>query len=193
MARELIIMRHAKSDWGTQAGTDFDRPLSKRGWRDAPRMGRWLRSQQVTPDHIVCSPARRARQTVTEVCTALEMDPGGIHWHSDIYEAGVEELLRVLAKTPPAVACVLLVGHNPGLEMLLTYLVPANDIRSRELSNRVADQPDRAGGEYPPEYGLVKTATVARLAMPDDWTGLAMHSARLIDMKSPKQLPDGKS
>ncbi len=67
----LIIMRHGKSDWTSGEDTDFERPLAKRGLKDAPRMGKWLFKQIGTPDCIVSSPARRAEVTARLVLTEL--------------------------------------------------------------------------------------------------------------------------
>ena len=74
MSRELLILRHAKSAWDTPAETDFDRPLNGRGKRDAPRIGAWLMAQALLPDHVIASPARRARQTTRRVCKELGLD-----------------------------------------------------------------------------------------------------------------------
>ena len=71
MSRELLILRHAKSAWDTSAATDFERPLAKRGRRDAPRVGRFLLDQGLIPDYVVSSPAERAKQTVIGVCEQL--------------------------------------------------------------------------------------------------------------------------
>ena len=95
MPRQLIIMRHAKSAWDTDAATDFERPLAKRGQRDAPRMGAWLQEQGIVPDFVVSSPAKRARQTVLKVCKPLGVKKKKIHWDARIYGAGAEELLEV--------------------------------------------------------------------------------------------------
>ena len=61
--RELLILRHAKSAWDTDAVSDFDRPLAKRGRKDAPRMGKWLRRRRLVPGYVLSSPARRAPWT----------------------------------------------------------------------------------------------------------------------------------
>ncbi|MBF0138219.1 MAG: histidine phosphatase family protein [Magnetococcus sp. DMHC-1] len=192
MARRLIIMRHAKSDWDAQAHSDFDRPLAKRGWRDAPRMGQWLLSERMQPDFVVSSPAKRARQTVIEVCTALKINPDTIQWQPKIYEAGVGELLRVLAVVPPASQCTLLVGHNPGLEMLLTHLVSAENIHRYAVANsHSGGLSDTGNEEYPPEFGIIKTATVVYLELPDIWTELPRDCAQLLGKKNPRELAKG--
>src|SRR5579859_3831085 len=68
-ARRLILLRHAKSDW--PEGPDLDRPLAKRGRRDAPRIGRWLRAHGFVPDVVICSAARRTRETWALVAPEL--------------------------------------------------------------------------------------------------------------------------
>ena len=168
-SRELLILRHAKSAWDTPAATDFDRPLNGRGKRDAPRMGTWLHDQGLAPDHVVASPARRARQTARRVCKAIGFDPDGIDWQPRIYLAGVPTLLDVLADCPEGARRVLLVGHNPGLEELLEYL-------------------GGAALEPPPGGNRLPTATVARLKLPDDWGRLGSGSGRLLAWVRPRDL-----
>ncbi len=169
MTRELLILRHAKSAWDTPAATDFDRPLNGRGKRDAPRMGAWLRDQGLVPDHVVASPARRARQTARRVCNALGVDPETIDWQQRLYLADVPTLLQALAECPVTAVRVLLVGHNPGLEELLEHL-------GRRL-------------EPPPDGTRLPTATVARLALPEDWGHLAAACGELRAWVRPRDLP----
>jgi phosphohistidine phosphatase len=118
----LIIMRHAKSDWSTGASGDFDRPLASRGERDGVRMGKWLMEQQLIPNCFVSSPARRARETSDLVAEELEIPVADIIWAEQIYAASLEELLGVVEAYSSDVSCLLLVGHNPGLDELLCYL-----------------------------------------------------------------------
>lgn len=122
---ELLLLRHAKSARDTDAARDFDRPLAPRGRRDARRMGDWLREQALTPDLVVSSPARRARQTARRALRALSLDPEAIRWDERIYEATPETLLEVLAEAPADCERLLLVGHNPGLEELVEQLCGA--------------------------------------------------------------------
>lgn len=171
MPRELLIMRHAKSDWDSGARRDFDRPLAKRGKRDAPRVGAWLYREGLVPDFILSSPAERARATVIKVCKYLDINKQDIHWEERIYEAETSTLLELLGQCPPASSTVLLVGHNPGLESLLRYLTD-NDFD-------------------PPQDGkLMPTAAIARLEMPTDWSQLPRGCANLISLTRPKYLPD---
>ena len=78
MGRQLILLRHAKSSWDSGAKRDFDRPLNKRGLRNAPRMGRWLKEKGLVPDHIVSSPAKRAEFTVNAVIGELGLTKDGV-------------------------------------------------------------------------------------------------------------------
>ncbi|MGQ9660507.1 MAG: SixA phosphatase family protein [Thermochromatium sp.] len=167
MLRELLLLRHAKSDWGSGAASDFERPLAKRGKKDASKVGSWLYREGLIPDHVVSSPAERARQTVTKVCKHLDFKKKRIVWEDDLYEASVSELLGVLGRCPSEAASVLLVGHNPGLEELVLYLV------GEEI-------------ERPADGKLLPTATVARLEMPDDWGRLDPGSAHLISITRPR-------
>jgi phosphohistidine phosphatase len=170
MTRELLIFRHGKSDWG--AGTDdFHRPLKDRGKRAAQRVGTWLLLQGLLPDHVVSSPAERARVTAEKACKAMGMNARIIQREQAVYEAMTGELLQVLANSPASAQRVMLVGHNPGLEELLIYL--ANESIA-----------------YPADGKLLPTATVARLAMPDDWTGLHAGSAQLLSITRPGEVPE---
>ncbi|KXX66013.1 SixA phosphatase family protein [Marichromatium gracile] len=169
--RELLILRHAKSDWDAGAVTDFARPLAKRGRRDAPRIGAWLYREGLVPDQVLSSPAERARQTAIMVCKRLDFDKRRIHWEPGLYEADLPALLEILAQCPQAAATVLLVGHNPGLEQLLQYLA-GDDLE-------------------PPGHGkLLPTAALVRLEMPADWTRLEPGCANLLALTRPRQLAD---
>ena len=98
-------MRHAKSDWGTPGERDLDRPLAKRGQRDAPRMGKWLRAQGLVPDLVLASPARRAQETASKVCKALDIGTQAIQWEPRIYDAtGFTSILKVFAYADAVVA-----------------------------------------------------------------------------------------
>ncbi|MDX1606771.1 MAG: histidine phosphatase family protein, partial [Candidatus Competibacterales bacterium] len=162
MTRELLIMRHAKSAWETGAASDFERPLATRGRQAAPRTGQWLRENDLVPDHIVSSPARRARQTAERVCPELGIDSSSVTWDPRIYEATAPTLLQVLADCPAEARRVLLIGHNPGLENLLLYLCPETPV---------------------PDSGkILPTAAVARVALPDDWQELESGTGEMLDL-----------
>jgi phosphohistidine phosphatase len=170
MPRELLLLRHAKSDWDAGARDDFLRPLAKRGKKDAPRVGEWLYREGLVPDLVLSSPAERARQTTLKVCKSMDFGHKQVLWEEAIYDAGIDTLLGVLARCPEGVHTVLLVGHNPGLEELIRFLV--------------GDELDE-----PTDGKLMPTAAVARLEMPDDWSGLSAGCAHLVAITRPRALP----
>ncbi|MEW6071210.1 MAG: histidine phosphatase family protein [Planctomycetota bacterium] len=167
--RELLVLRHAKSAWDTDAAHDLARPLAARGERDVPRLGAWLASRGIVPDHVVCSPAVRARQTVELLRQALAGDVPAPRADGRIYEGDLPHLLEVLAECPREARRVLLVGHNPGLEILLRFLSPVGEERMRREK-------------------LLPTCALAHLAMPDDWTHLDGGRATVLDLVRPKDL-----
>jgi phosphohistidine phosphatase len=169
MNRELLILRHAKSDWASGAASDFQRPLSRRGKQDAPKIGAWLYREGLVPDYVVSSPAERARQTAVKVSKALDIDKERIVWDADIYEASLAELLDVLGRCPADAATVLLIGHNPGLEILIQHL--ASDAFTA-----------------PPDGKLLPTGALARLEMPESWDQLAPGCGRLVSITRPRTL-----
>jgi phosphohistidine phosphatase len=119
--KELLILRHAKSSWSNPGLADIDRPLNKRGKRDAPRMGDFLREQDLVPDIILCSPAVRAKRTAKAVSYESGYQ-GEIQIHDDFYPGDPSTYIEVLAANPDHFDRAMVVGHNPGLEELLDTL-----------------------------------------------------------------------
>lgn len=119
--KTLLIMRHAKSSWDDPHQNDHDRPLNKRGKRDAPRMGSLLREQELIPDLVLSSSALRARRTAELVIEGSGYR-GETRMRSDLYAAEAETYLSVLQQLSDEYQRVLLIGHNPGLENLLGLL-----------------------------------------------------------------------
>jgi phosphohistidine phosphatase len=119
--KTLFLLRHAKSSWDEPSLADRERPLNKRGKREAPRIGRLLRQEQLSPDLILSSPARRARKTAQAV--AEESGYGGeIHLEEGLYPGDPEAYVETLRALPDHVGRAMLVGHNPGLEEFLEAL-----------------------------------------------------------------------
>ena len=168
---ELLILRHAKSDWGTEAPTDFERPLNTRGARDAERMGGWLAEQRSAPAYVVSSPADRARQTALPICRALGYPVEDIVWDKRIYEASLVTLLGVLADVPTEIESVMIVGHNPGLELLAEYLTGTNIIP-------------------PPGQKPFPTAALAVLQFEQPWDALEENCAKLTSLARPREVLD---
>ena len=165
--RELLILRHAKSAWDTDAPADFDRPLSLRGLRASKRMGRYIADTGLVPDAIACSTATRAVQTVLGVARFTLQT---VRFEGAIYEAGLSTILDVLGDCDPGAHRTMIVGHNPGLEYLLDHL---------------------AGGVPIPGDGkLLPTATLARLELPGDWRRLDRGQGKLLGMTRVRDLDD---
>jgi len=123
LQKELLLLRHGKSDWNTDT-SDFNRPLNKRGRLNAQQMGLWLKKQNLTPDLIITSPATRALSTAEIVCKALGISAQTIQTDKLIYQASLSNLNQVLLTAPDSAQRLLLVGHNPALESLVSLLAP---------------------------------------------------------------------
>jgi phosphohistidine phosphatase len=122
--KKLLIMRHAKSDWSEPGVADHDRGLNARGLRDAPAMGIWLREKSVYPSFILCSSAKRTRQTAKLVSSELYRDRSlpDIHTEESLYLAGTGRWLETISLCDQQHDVVLVIGHNPGLENLVYEL-----------------------------------------------------------------------
>lgn len=106
---------------------DVDRPLNKRGKRDAPEMGKRLLKRDVHPDRILCSPAERARATWEAFSSSLQLTAAQLNaltYEPGIYEASAQSLLHLVQSQDDAFSTVLLIGHNPGMETLANELSP---------------------------------------------------------------------
>ena len=123
--KKLYLIRHAKSSWKDLFVDDFDRPLNKRGKKDAPLMGKRLKEKGIKPDLIISSPALRAKTTAQVI--AKELGFKEIVYDEKIYEAEEETLYEIVKNLDSRYKTVFLVGHNPGLNMLAEKLVGLND------------------------------------------------------------------
>ena len=144
----LVLLRHAKSDW-SGGETDIDRPLARRGRRQAPEAGAWLAAHLPAIDLAVVSPATRARSTWDLVAAELDAPPPA-RIDERVYAASIRELVDVVRGLPEEAAVVALVGHNPGIEDLATRLtgewvtMPTSALAVLSLSDRwssAGDQP----------------------------------------------------
>jgi phosphohistidine phosphatase len=143
MERTLVLLRHAKSDWdGDQA--DIERPLARRGQREAPEVGRWLTGNLPDLALAVVSPARRTLSTWQLVAAELASEvPSRVD--DRIYEASVGDLLDVVRELSPDAASAMIVGHNPGLEELVLLLtgrvvpMPTSALAVRTVGTSWAD------------------------------------------------------
>ena len=120
-SKSVILFRHGKSDWDAQYDSDHDRPLAKRGIRDAKRMGKFLSKIEEVPELILSSTALRTRET-----TKLAMEAG--NWNVDIklekkiYEASLEEIINIIKSQDDKYNFICLVGHEPLFSTIITLI-----------------------------------------------------------------------
>ena len=120
--KAVILFRHGKSDWAAQYDSDHDRPLAKRGIRDAIRMGKFLSKRAEVPELILSSTALRTRET-----TKLAMEAGNwdvdIELEKKIYEASLEEIINIIKSQDDKYNSICLVGHEPAYGIIFIILI----------------------------------------------------------------------
>ena len=174
--RKLVLLRHAKSAWPDLP--DHERPLAGRGRRDAPVMGRWLRAAGHVPDRVLCSTARRTRETWQLAQPELGTSPP-VSFEDQVYEASTAQLLDLARHAPPAVKTLLIVGHAPGIpELALTLAGAATPGDGDGGSGAVFD---RMRAKFP-------TAAVAVLELTGPWDRLGPGVARLTSFVTPRDV-----
>jgi phosphohistidine phosphatase len=114
--KEILLMRHAKSSWENPDLKDFDRPLAKRGLKDAPQMGSFIRKSKNKPGLIISSPAQRAKETANLAVEAAKIDEDQITWNEDLYFGSVRDYLKAIQSVQNEYERIMLVGHNPLME-----------------------------------------------------------------------------
>jgi len=169
----LHLLRHAKSSWADEELDDHDRPLSKRGQRDAEAMARHLAERGGTPDLVLSSTAARARSTLMPLLD--RMKPRRVLLDRDLYLAPGAKLLEHLRETDEDVSIALLVGHNPGLH---------------ELALLLADPESPV--ELPPLSGKFPTGALATFRFGPAWRRLKPHAATLISYVTPREIQDAR-
>lgn len=132
--KDLVLFRHAKSSWANPGASDFDRPLNKRGRRAAPMMAAWLAGQGWAPDLVLCSAARRTQETLALVQPHL--GAGTVVIERALYLATVPTLRQHIARIPDGAGRALVIGHNPGLELLAAELDPGGSPASEALARK---------------------------------------------------------
>lgn len=120
--KKLYIIRHAKSSWKNPTLDDFERPLSKRGKKDAPFMAKILQQKGVMPDIIISSPALRAKTTAELIAKELNFKKQ-ITYNSKLYEADTDNIFDTILTIDESCNIVFLIGHNPGFNMFVETLV----------------------------------------------------------------------
>lgn len=113
--KSLYLIRHAKSSWDDPLQNDFDRPLNKRGRRDAPRMGKRLQEREIHPDLLLSSPAERALSTCLIIADKIGHPLYQVLTDRRLYHAGEDQLLTLIRDLDDANDEVIIFAHNPGL------------------------------------------------------------------------------
>lgn len=160
--KTLILVRHAKSSWKDDSLADRDRPLNRRGKRDAPEMGRRLAARGGAPDLIVSSPAVRALTTARMIAEAVGYPEAAIREDERLYLAAATELLEAIRGLDDGHDRVFLFGHNPGLTELVN-----------ELSKPAV--------ENVPTCGVVELRLTA-----DRWVDVSPETVRRANFDTPK-------
>ena len=159
--KTLYLMRHAKSSWKDAMLSDRQRPLNKRGQRDAPEMGRRLRDKGIVLDRILSSPARRALNTAQLVAQAVDYPIEGIDQSETLYFSSTSTMLALIQQLDERWSTVLLVSHNPDISALLQRLCHS-------------------------DIDDMTTAAIATLQFDWQWRDIRDGSGRLSDYDFPK-------
>jgi phosphohistidine phosphatase len=171
----LILFRHAKSSWDRPELQDFDRPLAERGRKAAPRMAACIAREGLVPDRVLCSAARRTRDTLNLAIGAWEPRPA-VEYADALYMVGPDMLLRAVRAAPADARRLMVIGHNPGLEAFALMLTGHCDARMRSAM----------ATKFP-------TAAFAAIDFDAaDWSGIAPRQGWLTHFVTPRQLDERK-
>ena len=166
--KRLFLLRHAKSSWEDPGLADHDRPLAPRGRRATKLIAEHLRQESVAPPVVLCSSARRARETLERIAPGLGEEVV-VQIERELYAASEQRLLERLRALEDGVESVLLIGHNPGLERLALSLAGGGEGLAAVRR------------KYP-------TGALATLEFAGRWRELGAGSAELTDFVTPKRL-----
>ena len=167
----LSLLRHTKSSWNDPSLPDQERPLATRGVTDAPLMGRAMAERGIDPDLVLCSSARRTRDTLALVLPELKVEPEVVYKDA-LYHPSATEMLQMLREVSPSASRLLLVGHNPEIQAFALDLVGSGPKHYR----------DRLREKFP-TGGLA----VINFAS-GSWKGVTVNSGSLNLFLSPKDL-----
>ncbi|MBE2189344.1 MAG: histidine phosphatase family protein [Desulfobulbaceae bacterium] len=120
--KTIVLVRHAKSSWDNPDWSDFERPLNKRGLRDAPYLAEVLKSKVLKPNLVISSPAIRAKTTATIFANAFEYEEKDIKFDIGLYEKGQKYVSKIISQIDNQVSSVFFFGHNPDITSLAGFL-----------------------------------------------------------------------
>ena len=133
MSKRLYLLRHAKSSWKDAGVADHERPLAGRGTRAATALARYLTEHGIAPELVLCSTARRARETWERIEPALSAS--AVRYEPELYAASAHTLLERVHRVPDEISSLMLIGHNPALEQLALELARPS-IERRQLETK---------------------------------------------------------
>ena len=165
----LYLLRHAKSSWTTQAQSDFDRPLNKRGRQDADDLGRFLQNSNIHPDLVLLSSARRTCETYQLLAAQLPVQPEVVTLKS-LYGASPAEIVADIKNHGRAASHLMVIAHNPGIEALAWHLTGNDPTNALSLIK----------SKYPTSAMTTLTFDIAT------WAQIAVQSGTLVDFTTPK-------
>jgi phosphohistidine phosphatase len=165
----LHLLRHAKSSWKEEV-EDHERPLNRRGREASRRIGRTLPAAVGSLDLVLCSSARRTRETLELVVAELAVRPRSV-LEDELYEASKDQLMARLRRLDEEIGNVLLIGHNPGLRDLAIAIADTNTAGFQTL----------ASGKFP-------TAARASFRVPERWSGFGRLRCELVDYATSEPL-----
>jgi phosphohistidine phosphatase len=172
MQRQLFVLRHAKSSWDDPGLEDHERPLAPRGRHAVKLLGEHLREQGIHPVQILCSSSRRTRETLDGV------DPDGERIiEQALYDASCGDVIERLRRVPDETESVMIVGHNPAMQMLVLRLTGAN-----------GDGYATVDGELAEVQRKFPTGALATLLIDCAWSELTPGCARLAEFVRPRAL-----
>ncbi|TVR83474.1 MAG: histidine phosphatase family protein [Rhodospirillales bacterium] len=169
--KTIYLLRHAKSSWNDPVLDDTERPLSKRGRAAAKAMAGYLVREGIQPGQVLCSPAKRTRETLERLERALHAAVP-VRFEKGIYHADATALMRRLRRLSDALPSVMVIGHNPALERLALMLAGDGEARAR----------DKLATKYPTGALATLTAEIAH------WRELSPGGAHLQAFVRPKDL-----
>jgi phosphohistidine phosphatase len=175
--RQLFVLRHAKSSWNDPGIDDHERPLAPRGRRAVKLLAEHMRTAGLRPDQVLCSSARRTRETFEGVSRG-----GEVMIEPELYAASCDGVIERLQRVSDEISSVMVIGHNPAMQMLVLRLTGANGAEPALRS------------EHPAGSGLADvqrkfpTGALATLTFDCGWSELAPGCAKLVAYVHPKAL-----
>ncbi len=172
----LTLFRHAKSSWDAPQLRDIDRPLNQRGKSQARKMGEWLSERQIDPDLLICSTARRARQTLKQLRKNWDCKADTV-FESRLYLASPGVIIGLLDEFGKKIPHIMVIGHNPGLHILATRLAQKGESQALQ----------RLAEKYPTSAVSVIESKAGK------WKKIARAPGNLLYFATPKSLADDRA